>query len=204
MSNDFDTLCSRFDDYLNGDLSSSDRARFHQHLDKCQSCREAVDQQQWIDNLLRSDEAAAIDASPPTTLRMRRPSRRRIVAAVLAASVAAALAAPFIPLLHRKGLGDGRPEVASLPSPQSSAQTAIDASPPPPATIADPSPSSSLQGTEIADKPIATFASNGNAIAVPLDGEDTEVTVVRLVPTVAAQVGRVHLTSEQPFHHHGG
>jgi hypothetical protein len=204
MSNDFDTLCSRIDDYLDGDLLPSDRAQFYAHLEKCQLCSEAVNQQQWIDDLLRSDEAAELDGPPPATLRMRCPSRRRIVAAAIAASMAAALAAPFIPLPRREGLAEGLEARATLQTPEAGAPTAPDLSHGSPPPAANPSPSPSLQGRGIGDEPIATFASNGNAIAVPLAGDDAEVTVVRLVPTVAARVRRVHLTSAQPFPNQGG
>jgi hypothetical protein len=205
MSDESNTLCSQLDAFLDGELPPSEHAEFLAHMDACEPCRDAAQQQQWIDGLLRSGEAAALETpSMRPTIPLRRHARRRILAAAVAASIVAALAAPFIPLPRRDGLGEGLQEVASLPSPKPSEQRAIDASPPPPASIADPSPSPSLQERRISDKPVATFASNGNAIAVPLAGDDAEVTVVQLVPTVAAQVRRVHLTSEQPFHNHGG
>ena len=206
MPDELPALCQRLDDYLNGDLAFSDRGRFQAHLAECDDCRDAVDQQQWLDGLLRSSEAAAIEAPPaPATIPLRRrvPSRRRFLVAAAAAGIAVAAAAPWSSFLGWEGLGEGRQEVASLPSPEPS-EPAIDASPPPPATIADPSPSPSLLAREISDKPLATFASNGNAIAVPLANDDAEVTVVQLVPTVTSQVRRVHLTSALPTANHGG
>ncbi len=202
MMNDDPRMCTRLDAWLTGDASPAERRKFAAHLDHCESCRDAVDQQRWIDELLRSSEAAAIEAAPtPATIPLcRRIRRRRQLLTAAAASIAVALAAPLIPLPRRDGSNRARSPVATEPRAVAEAHSDNDAR----EAAADPSPSPSLQGRGIADKPVATFASNGNAIAVPLASDDAEVTVVQLVPTVTAQVRRVHLTSAQPINNHGG
>ncbi len=45
--------CERLDEYLNGDLSEHQTPHFTAHLAACEPCRAAIDQQQWIDDLLR-------------------------------------------------------------------------------------------------------------------------------------------------------
>ena len=56
--------CNNLDAYLRDDLSVDERAAFESHLEECDACREAMDQQQWIDGLLQS----------PTRIQLERPS----------------------------------------------------------------------------------------------------------------------------------
>ena len=44
-------------------------ARFAAHLDDCPTCREAVDEQQWIDGLLRA-RIAQLETPPPAVCRI--------------------------------------------------------------------------------------------------------------------------------------
>ena len=84
--------CENLDAFLADDLSPSEVSRFTAHLHECASCRDAVDQQGWIDGLLSSPiltelEAAARDdlgtdhiaccPAPPTNpiLRLRLSGR---------------------------------------------------------------------------------------------------------------------------------
>ena len=46
--------CNNLDAYLSHDLPEDARAIFESHLEACPACRDEVDQQQWIDDLLHS------------------------------------------------------------------------------------------------------------------------------------------------------
>jgi anti-sigma factor RsiW len=164
--------CDRLDAFLDGELSVAERHDFAAHLAACHACREAVDQQKWIDGLLSSAEAAEIEMAPPVVLPRR--SRRRWM---VAAAIAALAAWPWIPLPRREGIGEGRPTPPSVTAP------AV-------ATVENPSPSRSaprpLSDLPGRGKSVATFASAGGAIAVPVAAVDAQVTVVKLYPTVTA------------------
>ena len=43
--------CNKLDAYLTDDLSVDDVAGFESHLEACAECRDAIDEQKWIDNL---------------------------------------------------------------------------------------------------------------------------------------------------------
>jgi hypothetical protein len=184
MTNMSDNLCSRLDEYLDGGLSWRGHAEFVSHLVDCAACREAVDEQQWIDALLRSDKAAALEAPPgPASIPIRGKYRRRVLAAAVAAAILAAVGAPLFPRPRRDGLGEGRATVASQESTESSDRIAATGSPKPQATVRNPSPNSALPGS---GNSAAAFISSGSTIAVPVASEHPQVTIVKLYPTVTA------------------
>lgn len=85
--------CDKLDAYLAGELELSEAARFDAHLEVCEACREVVDQQRWMDGLLRSPVREEVEA-PSATLGesignalARRRRRRRVVTSGLAAAV---------------------------------------------------------------------------------------------------------------------
>ncbi len=171
MNDDAKTMCGRIDAYLDGELLAAERGAFEIHLDQCAACREAVDEQGWIDSLLRSDAAAEIEA--PRTLVLRPRPRGKWLVAAAAAAVAAA-AASLLPLPAREGTGEGFPTVAE--------DTGVELN----AIVGNPSPSPSLPGRGISEPPAATFISSGSAIAIPVASPDPQVTIVKLYPTLTA------------------
>jgi hypothetical protein len=203
-------LCHGLDDFVDGAMSPPEDAAFRTHMESCAACREAVDQQRWIDGLLASDEAAAMETSPaPWMIPRRRVGRRRVVvAAVAAAFVVGATAALFLPLPRQEGLGEGRPTVAHAPTAEpsrtlnsvgpiegsNSNALATDGNP-----SQDEDPTTALRSVATGDRArllpslpergesAASFASAGSAIAVPLASGDPQVTIVQLFPTVTAQ-----------------
>jgi hypothetical protein len=144
---------------------------------------DAGDLQQWIDNLLRSSEAAELERAPEsahvaaaTAIRhfRRRQVRRRSLAvfAAAAAMVGAIAMWPNAPLPRRDGPGLARPVLVG-------SQAA-------PHDIENSSPSPSLQRRGIRPAK-AAFVTNGDTIAVPLESDDPAVTVVRLYPTTTTE-----------------
>jgi anti-sigma factor RsiW len=167
MNDDADNLCSKFDAYLDGEASVELQQAFVAHQSQCPACRDAVEQQRWIDALLQSDVAAELETPPEIRFRPRRP-RRWLVAAAAAAVLVA-----YIPLPRREGLGEGRPAPPSKSTPEAVA------------TVENPSPNPSLPGRGT-NAPAAKFVSAGSAIGVSVASPDQRVTVVKLYPTATA------------------
>ena len=89
-----EVYCATLDEYLAGDLSAADAAALESHLALCGDCRAAVDEQLWIDSLLRSPERMVVEPTPICMLRTlgaavsrRRRRRGQLVAGTLAAAV---------------------------------------------------------------------------------------------------------------------
>jgi len=151
------------------------------------------DQQQWIDDLLRSDEAAELEAAPAgvkiatvaaiESLRRRQVRRRSLVALAAAATVAVVWAWPEAPLPRKEGSGEGLATPLASHTPDA------------PATARNLSPKSSARNTAL--RSVATgdrarqgrgiFLAGGDSIAVELPSPAPEVTVVQLHPTIIAQ-----------------
>jgi anti-sigma factor RsiW len=161
-----DDACRQLDAYLDMELPSDATRAFVAHLAMCAACRDAVDEQRWIDELLRSDEAAAIETAPKIVALPTVRTRRRRLALAAAAVVIAATAVLLFPLPGREGLGEGRPTNAQAPTP-------------------DRSPSSNHVATRQGSSS-AAFVSAGSSIAVPVASDDPHVTIVQLYPTVTA------------------
>jgi hypothetical protein len=170
--------CGSLDAFLNGDLPPTQAAEFESHVAACMQCRDAVDQQRWIDGLLRSTEAAEIESAPVAIL-SRRPARlRRVV--VVAASVAVLAAWSWFEVKHRiEEIKGGNPPIAKSKSGMLDADR----------------PAASFQETGEHPAPVATFVSSGSTIALPLENRNPDVTVVRLYPTLHSGMPRGTLIS---------
>src|SRR3954471_7388085 len=87
--------CKQLDAYLADDLPADAVACFESHLMLCAECREAIDEQKWIDGLLQSPVRVQIERTPATTLELIRTSianrNRRTIRAVFALATAAVL-----------------------------------------------------------------------------------------------------------------
>jgi anti-sigma factor RsiW len=154
MTNNY---CELLDDYLDGDLSSTERALFEGHLSQCPECHQACETWQSGRRLLKS---ASEQLELPSRflveqiqqMSMRKvPAGRRQIAAVTIA--ACALIGAVI------SLGPGRNKSADL-SPQ--------------ATVEQP-----------VSKPVASVRVSlpDNVIGVPVDIGDPNVTVVWMYST---------------------
>ena len=155
--------CSKLDAYLAGDLSRDDSVRFERHLSSCEACREAIDQQNWIDSMLRSPRLSQLEPAPPHVVKpsrtARTPRRRHaLVAACGLASAAALLVAISHWQLNRQAMTNanqttGINHTAEIP------------------LAAQNKP------------PTATFIGGPDVIAVPVESHSPNVTVVRIYPT---------------------
>jgi anti-sigma factor RsiW len=172
MNDDATNLCEPIDVYLNGELLSTERTAFEIHLEQCAACRETVDQQAWIDALLRSDVAADVEAPQTVLLRPKSRARRWVVPAAAAAAVAAVAALLLLP--RRMGTGEGLPPVVEHTRPKTEV------------IVRNPSPSPSLRRRETSEPPAAAFVSSGAAIAIPVASADPQITIVKLYPTLTA------------------
>jgi hypothetical protein len=179
-TNDGDDPCAWLDAYLDREMRERDALAFESHLTECSACADAVDEQRWMDELLRSAAASELASAPKAAMIAalnRRRSRKVSIGALAAAALAAAAAWPWLPLLGKEGLGEDSKTVALSSKPQEST------------TVADPSPSPSLQGRGISDAApaAATFVSSSDALVVPLASPATNVTVVEVYPTINSE-----------------
>jgi anti-sigma factor RsiW len=167
--------CDNLDAFLLGELSPRDAEHFDLHVRGCDECREAIEQQRWIDNLLCSDAAAQAEQAPMALRDSIRaiPSRRRqrvsLIACGMAAAAALLIAVGWTAL--RSGPADiAHDQAANVTVNQDVSPTVVT-----PAVVKD-----SL-------RPRATFVSGGDAIAVPLESTDDDVTIVQLYPTTQTE-----------------
>jgi predicted anti-sigma-YlaC factor YlaD len=163
--------CNKLDAYLADDLPSGAATQYVQHLEQCESCREAVAQQRWVDDLLRSREIASLEPLPSelrNTLRksitQRRRTARRFACSLAAAATVAIVAIGWTlqstHLDNSRGLDRNRIAVhvaSTSPDPRNP-------------TL-----------------PRATFVSNGDTIVVPIESTHNDVTIVRLYPTTETE-----------------
>jgi hypothetical protein len=175
--------CDILDAYLADDLSPVDRARFEAHVPHCNACRDAMDQQRWIDGLLVSPLSNEQEL-PPIGLygtihstiagrrRLKRISFRVAVAAVLIVAVG------WTVLSHRQ---------AMLPEVQMQNAIAV----------------ATLDQAKISHP--ASFVAGPDAIAVPVESPDANVTIVRVYPVYreifATRVDPDFPASELPTSH---
>lgn len=154
--------CSKLDAYLIDELSADDVTRFESHLEACAACREAIDEQNWIDGLLQSPARAQLERTPARILDSVRTSvvqrDRRILRAVfgLAAAAVLLIGAGWMALHQR------------VVHPKASATQEI-------AVVEAHLPAHA--------QPQATFVATTDAIVVPLESASSEVTVVQVYPT---------------------
>jgi anti-sigma factor RsiW len=151
--------CSNLDDYLHGDLSPADAVAFAEHIDGCEECREAVEEQHWIDDLLQASSRLETQVPPPqivSELRAvvaRRESFRRSTLRFALATAAALLIATTWLLNHP-----------------------TDETPKHVATTTDV--------PNAPEPPHAMFVAAGDAIAVPIKSRHPDVTIVRVYSTL--------------------
>jgi predicted anti-sigma-YlaC factor YlaD len=155
--------CENLDAYLSHDLPGDNRPIFESHLEDCPACRDAVDQQQWIDSILCSPARIQLERPPVTILDSLRVSlaqrRRRLLQAACGLATAATL-------LIAVGLLELNPQAnGNLGSAENSVAVTAPAHTPPPV------------------QPAASFVSTSDAIVVPLESPSDEVTIVQVYPT---------------------
>jgi anti-sigma factor RsiW len=150
--------CSNLDSYLLGDLSPADASTFAEHLASCEECREAIEEQQWIDSLLQTSSRLESEVPQPhivSELRVavaRRESfRRRALSIALATAAVLLIAATWL-LNHP--IGDTPKHFATA--------TNVPAVP---------------------ESPHAIFVAAGDAIAVRVKSRHPDVTIVRVYST---------------------
>lgn len=179
--------CGLIDDYLVGDLTEDTAASFERHLATCADCRETIDQQRWMDGLLRSTEAEALETAPTAVANelsgrvvrlRRRVVARRSLAVAAAASLAAVALWRFVGVSQHEELVEA-PDLAR----RSNEQARVD-------HAAPPRQSRGLQSAGKApaeSQNAATFVSVGDAIVVPVASDDAQVSIVKVYPTTTAE-----------------
>jgi Putative zinc-finger len=163
--------CQHFDAFAADELSPNDAERFESHLDQCDACREAIDQQGWIENLLRSPTRLELEPVSPALSESFRKSilsrrRARRTACGLAAAAGLVIAAGWTAVLNRQ---------AWFPAGQEMAGARIGGE--------EPSRNPSLKGSGIAEPPRSTFVGGPDLLVVPVASRHPNVTIVRLYPT---------------------
>lgn len=162
--------CNNLDAYLADDLPRSERAAFESHLDVCPACRDAADQQQWIDVLLQSPARLQLERPPGSILDSFQVSvaqrRRRVVQAACGLAAAAVL-------LIAVGLSmNGNQDTSQRDKVATNSIVTVD----PSQTPRLPEPATTTQHP-------ATFVSATDAIAVPVESSYSDVTIVQVYPT---------------------
>ena len=155
--------CNNLDAYLSGDLSGNEHANFELHFEECATCRDAMAQQQWIDDLLQSPERVQLERPSASMLDSFRVSvgqrRRRVMQAACGLAAAATLLiAVGLNKLNQQANGTLKSEGPTVDVAE---------------RVHDPIPEQST----------ATFVSSSDAIAVPLESPSTDVTIVQVYPT---------------------
>jgi len=167
--------CNNLDAYLADDLPADAATRFAQHLGDCEMCREAIDEQRWIDGLLHSDLRASLEPTPAalretlhTSIARRRRTSRYIACGFATAATLAIVALGWTLKLNRQA-NDARVQGANdIASHDNSLNPTLNQ------TLANDA------------SPRATFVSSGDAIVVPLESEG-DVTIVQLYPTIQTE-----------------
>jgi anti-sigma factor RsiW len=155
--------CNKLDAYLADDLPAGEALRFESHLEECGACREAIDEQRWVDSLLQSPVRIQIERAPAELLdsfHSSLPQRRRHVvqaACGLAAAAVLVIALGWLQLNRQ----------AKQPSIAKGQDVAV-------AKPVQEIPSSKSQ---------ATFVASTDAIVVPLESSSADVTIVQVYQT---------------------
>jgi anti-sigma factor RsiW len=160
--------CEKLDAYLAGELTGDHRTHFAAHLEQCTTCREAVDEQQWIDGLLCSAQGTQLECAPTRVFEsvQSRLVRRRIF------TVACGLAAASVAIVVIWNAARN-PEIMPQLTLEANNVAIID-------TVHVP-----------LARPMATFVSTNDAIAVPLESPAANVTVVQVFPTTETERHRL-------------
>jgi anti-sigma factor RsiW len=162
--------CNNLDAYLADDLPGSERAAFESHLDVCPACHDAVDEQQWIEDLLQSPARLQFEWPPALVLDSLRASvtrrRRRVVQAACGLAAAAVL-------LIAVGLSlNGNHETAQPVDRVTNTIASV-----------EPTQVPTAQESATTTRQPATFVSTSEAIAVPVESSSSDVTIVQVYPT---------------------
>jgi anti-sigma factor RsiW len=162
MTSDRD--CEQLDAYLLGDLSTGEAARFESHLEVCSECREAIEEQRWIDGLLQSPRRAEFEKAPTIMESIRavitREDRRTLrIAYSLATAAVLLIGLGWVALrdyvLHQKHHGQ---DVAIIEAQRNPTHQRF-----------------------------ATFVSTTDAIVVPIESSADDVTIVQVYPTTETE-----------------
>ena len=180
--NEASSECENLDAFLDDELGVDAARHFEAHLRECAACREAIDEQRWIDSLLHSSAAVQLETAPDKILESVRTSIARRRRAMLAACGLAAAAAVVIvaigwtSLLNRQAIGPTASPLATTTVPSHPGRTAT--------------------------PPRATFVGGPDVIVVPVESPHPDVTIVRVYPTyqspyaAQANVERPHAEDE--------
>jgi anti-sigma factor RsiW len=150
--------CDQLDDFLTGELPAGEAAQFAEHLTSCDNCRAAMEEQRWIDSLLRSPVAAQINSPSPALVAGVRAaiqtSRQR--AGLFVAGLAAAVL-----LIAAGWVAIGRSH------------------------LSEPGPLAAIDGDgQVAEAAVvparATVVGGPNTLVLPLDSRWPNVTIVRV------------------------
>jgi len=205
-----DALCDRLDDYVDGVLSAEDGAKFEAHASECAMCRAAVDQQQWLDDVLQSAEATALEEVPESGRRQLATQiaslqhRQKTRGAATGVAAAAALLAAFGWWSIDRNGGNKTKDIPRFADVETSGESPdIDAAD---ATIVDSldgearANRSPLLADSVSDGPsgavhvdvdesptVADFQGDGDVIAVRLESPSPDVTVFEVFPTTDSQ-----------------
>ncbi len=152
--------CQQLEAHLNGVLPKNEAARFAAHLGVCESCRAAVEQQVWLEGLLRdSATAEAVPAGVPLAIDrvIVRTRRRRQFAYGFAAAAVLLLAFNI--------------DFADHTEPNEATSHTTNHTPP----------------TTPVATPVATFVGSDDMIVVTHDSPYPNVTIVEVYPTMSAR-----------------
>jgi hypothetical protein len=173
--------CEKLDAWLADALAADEATSFAEHLAHCEACRDAVEQQRWIDGLLQSEARKSLEPVPerlrelvratPLRLASNKLRRRAMIAAAVAASVLIAVGTVLTVRNSKQVDGAADIGVASTIS-EHIEQSAIEID----RTAEEPD-----------ESPKATFVSNQDMIAVPVESADDNVTIVQLYQTTEAE-----------------
>jgi hypothetical protein len=164
--------CENLDVFLADDLSPDDRLRYEGHLVACETCRQALNQQRWIDALLSSPDQPELECASPALLGSVRESiasrrrQTRLIACGLAAAAVVVIALGWSAMLIRP---------ARSPAVNQIVETRVRDN--------EPFTNSSLKGRRIEEAPRAVFVAGPDVLAVPVASRHPDVTIVRVYPT---------------------
>jgi predicted anti-sigma-YlaC factor YlaD len=177
--------CELVDDYLDGDLPTGEVVRLKQHIEQCEGCRNAIEEQQWIDGFLRSPEAVEAEKTPADVLQkvaagMYAARRRRILRRSL---VGAAAAAVIGAIAFWQLAAERTPQRIAAPGSAGGSTYQSDIK-----LAATPRQSRGLKkDVQVHELAAASFIPSNDAIAVPVASDDDEVSIVQLYPTTTTE-----------------
>jgi hypothetical protein len=154
-------------------LPAEDEARFTAHLGDCPACSDDIDQQRWIDGLLRSPVVVQLESPPPGLLDSIRGStelvRRRSGLVACGLAVAAVLLIAISWTVLRGPLASD--------SNMEPAVAAVD-------RVVESSTDFAANDSESAEEPRgAIFLGGPGVLVMPVASRHPNVTIVRIYPT---------------------